>query len=263
MQTGPAFGFSADGKSLWTACAKQIKGPEPNWGKYNSFLKLNVPDFSVSEVFERFPPPIHGTHVSDADGFATETALGVDFSSVIKVATNRRDGLRSAHWHQFATLTTLNQDVHAGPTIELQANEFYETHVNRVLQWPERKAMIAFWMWPGKLLEKDVPVPNRHMLPRLETYDTISGRRITAFAPTNEHRIPLHDVVLTRRAGLVLGALSSMSPDEGAVAAWDPMTGRQMQLLPTGHQAAWLWLSHDETRLAVIVLNEIQIFRIN
>jgi hypothetical protein len=261
LQDGPALGFSNDGKFLWIACMKHQTKPEPNQGPYKALLKLTVPDLSVAGVVERLPPS--SDYVAVHGDYTVETDSGARMSTIVKSATDRKDDFGYAHWRRFVSLSTLDTEVVPGPTVELKNDKNYQVDANRVLQWPERNAMIAFWMWPGHALDKTAPVPDKYTLPRLETYDTRTGERLVAFAPTSEHRIPLHDVVLARKAGLVFGALSSSQPNAGAVAVWDPLSGKQLQVLPTEHQADWLWLSHDETRLAVIVLREIQIFRIN
>lgn len=262
LQDGSSLGFSKDGKFLWIACAKRQSKPEPNQGPYKALLKLNVPNLSVAEIVERQPPPLANfVWVDDNDAIATDR--GVQLSILVKVPTGKRDYLGKYSERKLVQPSQLDSDEVLGPMVELQNNKFYRSNVRKILQWPERNAIIAFWAWPENPLEKDAPVPDKYTLPRLETYDARTGERVAAFARPTEHRVALHDVVIARKAGLVLGALSSMNPDAGGIAAWDPMTGAQLQLLPTSHQAAWLWLSYDETRLAVIVLREIQIFRVN
>ena len=262
LQDGPALGFSKDGKFLWISCYKRQSALQPNQGPYKALLKLNVPDLSVSAVVER-ALPMAVDFAAVAQDYAVSTPNGTSQSTIVSSRFPGRDQLGGPILRTFATQSELDADAVVGATVEFKDDKNYQVHMNRVLQWPERSAMIAFWSWPNWSLKKDAAVPDKYTLPRLETYDTRTGERLVAFAPTTEHRIPLHDVVLARKAGLVLGALSSMEPDAGAVAVWDPLSGKQLQVLPTNHQAAYLWLSHDETRLAVIVLREIQIFRVN
>lgn len=262
MQAGPALGFSKDGKFLWIACYKKQSKPQANQGPYKALLKLNVPDLSVSGIVERsLPLPLDFAAVSD--DYAVSSPTGSSLSTIVSSRFEGRDQLGGPILRTFATLSRLDSEATLGPTVELQDDKNFQKFAAKVLQWPKRNAMIAFWAWPNWPLKKDSLVPDKYTLPRIETYDTKTGKRMMAFAPTTEHKIPLHDVVLSRKAGLVFGALSSSEPNAGAVAAWDPLSGKQLQVLQTGHQADWLWLSHDETRLAAIVLREIQIFRIN
>lgn len=264
LQDGPALGFSKDGKFLWIACAKNPVKAGSDIGSYKAVLKLNVPDLSVAKVVEaNSPTQTQGFWIIGS--YAIDTDRGTLLSSKIVSITDteRRDTAGHFYSRKFIAQWQLGDDAVLGPTFELLSNSYYSVSVNRALIWPEKNVAVVSWMWPDHPLQKESPVPDKYTLPRLETYDTRTGERIVAFAPTTEHRIPLHDVVLARKAGLVLGALSSSEPNAGAVAAWDPLSGKQIQVLPTGHQADWLWLSHDETRLAVIVLRDIQIFRIN
>ncbi|MEQ1716202.1 MAG: hypothetical protein ABL907_09500 [Hyphomicrobium sp.] len=262
LQDGPALGFSTDGTFLWIACYKRQSEPQPNQGPYKALLKLNVPDLSVAAVIER-PLPIPLDFAAVSDDYAVSTPTGNSLSTIVSSRFEGRDQLGAPILRTFATMSELDSEAVVGPTVEFQDDKNFQKFAARVLQWPERNAMIAFWAWPNWSLIKDATVLDKYSLPRLETYDTRTGERLVAFAPTTEHRIPLHDVVLARKAGLFLGALSSMEPDVGAIAVWDPLSGKQLQVLPTNHQAAYLWLSHDETRLAVIVLRDIQIFRVN
>jgi WD40 repeat protein len=262
FQDGPAFGFSKDGKYLWASCYKRQSEPQPNQDSYKALLKLNVPDLSVAAVVDR-PLPVPLDFAAVSNDYAVSTPTGTSLSTIVSSRFDGRDQLGAPILRTFATISELDSESVVGPTVEFQDDKNFQKFATRVLQWPERNAMIAFWGWPDHPLQKDATVPDKYTLPRLETYDTRTGQRLVAFAPTTEHRIPLHDVVLSRKASLVFGALSSTEPNAGALVAWDPMSGKQIQLVPTVNQAAWLWLSHDETRLAVIALRDILIFRVN
>ena len=233
-----------------------------NQGPYKALLKLNVPGLSIASVVERnLPQPLD--FVAVFQDYAVQTPSGVRLSTILSSRFEGRDQLGGPILRHFATLSELDTDAVPGPTVQLQDDKFYSKHLSRMLQWPERHLIIAFWGWPDYPIQKDAPVPDKLSLPRLETYDTRTGERLVAFAPTSEHGVLLHDVVLGQKAGLVLGALSSLNPAEGGVAAWDPITGRLLQRLSTGRKpASWLWLSGDETRLVVITVDELQFFKI-
>lgn len=256
IQNRPSFGFTSDSKSIWASCRQ---GPFTD--RYIVGLKLSLPDLSVADKPERqLSDPIINGHISSDNVVQSES--GLLLNSVLTGRSEAQDILGLPLLRHFAAIANLDDKFVPGPVVELDADKDYRRFANDFYQWPERRRLVVFWNWAEHAITKK-PVSDKASLPQIETYDLASGKRLAAYGTRSVLRIPLHAIVLARKSGRVIGALSSLAPNEGGLVVWNPDNGEEVQRLETKFAASWLGLSPDEHRLVVVELNELHFYKIN
>ena len=257
FQHNSAFGFTSDNKNLWVSCEQR-----GFTDRYVTALKLSVPDLVLAESTEQLLkiPNLFGSSYSD---FMMRDGTDLLHSSIISSMLAARDFRGQRLTRQLAAITRFSDKVQFGPVIELEADKNYQRFARRVIPWPEKERIVVFWGQETSAIVERPTVADKSNLPRLEIYDTSTGKRAIAFGAQANHPIAIHDVALARKSGLVIGALSALSPAKGGLVVWDAENGTELQRLNTKFPASWLNLAPDERSLVVIELNELHFYRLS
>jgi hypothetical protein len=125
----------------------------------------------------------------------------------------------------------------------------------RVQISPDGKFAVVSWSPRARQHRRDPPDN------RLETLTTEDGTKLVAFGGRKETgSLNVSDFTLTQGGERVIAALHNAA-GRGGLRVWEARTGALRQSLSTGF-ASSLRLSPDGTHLAVIMLDEVRIYRV-
>ena len=260
LASDAGFAFTSDSKALWVNCQYSgLKSPT-----YVSAIKLELPTLELIGQAE-VSSPLASQSLQTWQGTTLTTSSGLELTTLITMWD--MDAPRINFWEVPRTYFARTIKVWAGNSAPEDVNliriQHYMRSPNKALAWPERGLLIVFWNSPESPLTKDDESVDKWSFPSIEVYEIASGKRLSSYAyPRELTKGALHDVVLARRRGVVIGGESRLTKAEAELAVWDAATGKLIQKVPS-QRASWIGLSPNEDRLAVVGLDQVSIFKVH
>jgi hypothetical protein len=246
-----ALAFTPDGRFLWATCRVNEA-----IAKYTAALKFRMPALEIEDRLDVDPPVLGAKAINEGSSRITSDKELLSFASLVSSCPVKKNQNEAQNCDRFLVGYDLNDksSLFSAFTLADKAG---------VGRWPAKtqttaSGMLAVVAWTPPIGQP----PHGPLDIRLETYDTRSGKRLAAFGgPDDVGQAWISDLSLSRSGELVIGALSALGAKPGGLRVWEAKTGKLLQSISTP-SASWLLLSQDGTRLAVIIRDEMRVFRV-